>query len=192
MENEEILSQNLRSGNVETYEMVFKAWYKALCKALCQYAWTFLKDKDEAEDIVQQVFISFWEKRGELEIKNSVKSLLYKSVCNASLNRIKQKNVRSSYAKEAKVLQLNSSEQSSIEEKELRRKIESTIEELPEQCRKIFRMSRFEQKKYQEIADELKLSVKTVENQMGKALKILREQLKDYLPLLLILLKFTE
>ena len=74
-----------------------------------------------------------------------------------------------------------------IQEKELQEKINMASDRLPEQCAKIFRMSRFENLKYQEIADGLGLSVKTVENQMGKALKLMRESLKDYITLLLIL-----
>jgi RNA polymerase sigma-70 factor (ECF subfamily) len=75
-----------------------------------------------------------------------------------------------------------------LEQKELRKRLDAAIDLLPEQCGKIFKMSRYEHLKYQEIAEQLGLSIKTVENQMGKALKILRQQLKEYLPLLIIFL----
>lgn len=182
MESEEILAEKIRKGDAEAYEHVFKTWYAPLCR----YGWTILKDKEEAEDVVQQVFISLWEKRETLEVKVSLKSLLYKYVYNAGLNRVQQKKVRSNYAKEAQVVQLNYTEaEKKLEEKELSNKIEKSIDGLPEQCAKIFRMSRFQHLKYQEIADQMGLSVKTVENQMGKALKLLRENLKEYLPFVL-------
>ncbi len=169
-------------------EMDFKALFEAHYSALVRYAVTFLKDGDEAEDTVQQVFVGIWERRQELEVHTSAKALLYRSVYNASLNRIKQWQVRSRYAGEARQHTAIVSLQNELQKKELEQKIEYALTTLPEQCAKIFKMSRFDQLKYQEIANELGLSVKTIENQMGKALKLMREQLKDFLPLLLLLL----
>lgn len=169
-------------------EAAFKALFETHYSELIRYACTLLKDSDEAEDIVQQVFVSFWEKRMELEVHTSARALLYRSVHNSCLNRLKQWQVRTKYAGEVKrqgtVINLNNE----LYRKELEVKIEAAISTLPEQCAKIFKMSRFDQLKYQEIADALGLSVKTVENQMGKALKLMREHLKEYLPLALILL----
>ncbi len=185
MEQEKEVIEQFRSGNEAAFEQVFHAYYKALVG----YARTILKDSDDAEDMVQQVFITVWEKRSAMEIHTSLRSLLYRAVHNACLNRIKQQQVRSGYAKE--VIQLHresGATEDRMQQKELQKKIEQAMEHLPEQCSKIFKMSRFEQLKYQEIADQLGLSIKTVENQMGKALKVMREQLKDYLPLLVMIL----
>lgn len=185
MEQDKEVIEQFRSGNTEAFESIFHAYYKALVA----YARTLLKDADDAEDIVQQVFIAAWEKRSVTEIHTSLRALLYKSVHNACLNRLKQQQVRSGYAKE--VIQLHREQDTTedrLQQKELQKKIDDALEQLPEQCAKIFKMSRFEQLKYQEIADRLSLSVKTIENQMGKALKIMREQLKDYLPLLVMIL----
>lgn len=185
MEQDKEVIEQFRSGNVEAFESVFHAYYKPLVN----YAKTILRDTDDAEDIVQQVFIAVWEKRATTEIHTSLRALLYKSVHNACLNRLKQQQVRSGYAKE--VIQLHREQgvtEDRVQQKELQQKIEDALDQLPEQCAKIFKMSRFEQLKYQEIADKLGLSVKTVENQMGKALKIMREQLKDYLPFLVMIL----
>lgn len=165
--------------------MIFRDYYKPLV----QYGTTILQDADETEDIVQQVFVSVWEKRTQLDIHTSVRALLYKAVHNACLNRIKHYKVRAVHAREWKATQSGEADASDhLQADELNRRINSAIEMLPEQCRKIFRMSRFEQLKYQEIADRLGLSVKTVENQMGKALKVIRESLKDYLPLFILFL----
>ncbi len=185
MELEKDVIEQFRSGSEAAFGQVFHTYYKALAA----YARTILKDNDDAEDMVQQVFITVWEKRSAMEIHTSLRSLLYRAVHNACLNRIKQQQVRSGYAKE--VIQLHredSTTEDRMQQKELQQKIELAMEQLPGQCARIFKMSRFEQLKYQEIADQLGLSVKTVEHQMGKALKVMREQLKDYLPLLVIIL----
>lgn len=161
--------------------MIFNQYYQPLV----QYGNTFMKDLDEAEDVVQQVFVSVWEKRESTEIHTSLRALLYKAVHNACLNRIKQQKVRRDFAQSEMAGNTEASVADPLQAKELQQKIEEAIGELPEQCAKIFRMSRFEQLKYQEIADQLQLSVKTVENQMGKALKLMRESLKEYLPVLI-------
>ncbi len=169
-------------------EAAFKQLFESLYDALVRYAFTFLKDTDEAEDIVQQQFVKLWEKRAELTIHTSVKAFMYSTIYNACMNKLKQQQVRQSYAKEVQLNAPVSSASDELQHKELEEKIEQALQVLPEQCAKIFKMSRFENLKYKEIADELNLSIKTIENQMGKALKILREQLKDYLPLLVLLL----
>lgn len=162
--------------------MVFRDYYKPLVR----YGNTFLKDSDEAEDIVQQVFVSLWEKRTQLDIHTSIRAVLYKAVQNACLNKIKHLKVRHVYAEELKATALHEDSSDSVQAAELNERIQQAMESMPEQCGRIFKMSRFEQLRYQEIADQLGLSVKTVENQMGKALKIVREELKDYLPLLIL------
>jgi RNA polymerase sigma-70 factor (family 1) len=180
----EITIHDFKSGDTETFEGVFHTHYKALAI----YAKTILKDMDDAEDTVQQVFISIWEKRKTLEVHTSLKALLYKSVHNACLNRIKQQTVRTKYAAEVQYQAQEWKTDDGMQQKELQKHIEQALNALPEQCGKIFRMSRFEHLKYQEIADQLGLSVKTVENQMGKALKIMKVHLKDYLPIVLIII----
>ena len=153
------------------------------------YSVSIVKDRKDAEDIVQQVFISLWQKMHASDFHTSARAYLYKSVYHASLDFLKHKKVRQRYEDEVKkntpVMHTVSSD-----EKELHEKIESAINELPEQCRNIFKMSRYDGLRYKQIAAALNISEKTVENQMAKALKILREALKDYLPLLLFVLNF--
>ena len=167
--------------------MIFRTYYRSLC----QYAYSFLSDKDEAEEIVQSTFISVWEKRGELQIETSFKSYLYRMVRNACLNEIKHEKVKQQHA--AYQVAFGESSVESVNQTVIRNELEWKIQEamktLPEQCRLVFQLSRFEELKYAEIAEQLQISVKTVENHMGKALKMMREQLKEYLPVWIILFK---
>jgi RNA polymerase sigma-70 factor (ECF subfamily) len=176
----------LTAGDINAYEMLFKTYYKPLCN----YAYTFIPDKDEAEEIVQSTFLSVWEKRTTLQIQTSVKPYLYAMVRNACLNVIKHEKIKQKHATEELALGQEGYESISqtVYGSELERQIQRAMEKLPEQCRLVFKLSRFEELKYAEIATELNISVKTVENQMGKALKIMREQLRDYLPILLIMM----
>lgn len=176
----------IREGNERIFEEIFRKYYQSLCN----YANSILKEMDEAEEVVQNLFLSIWEKRSDLEISISLKSYLYRAVHNHCLNRIKHLKVREEYQQYAVNFYDASYESVSqtVMKNELETKIEEAIRKLPEQCRLIFRMSRFEELKYHEIAEQLELSPKTVENQIGKALKILRVELAEYLPLLLFFL----
>lgn len=167
--------------------MIFRSYYQPLCR----YAYSFLEDKEEAEEVVQSAFITIWEKRKSLDIQTSLKSYLYRMVRNACLNVIKHEKIKQQHV--AHELAVTEATYESVAQKvyatELELKISEAMKTLPEQCRLVFQLSRFEELKYQEIADQLQISVKTVENHMGKALKIMREQLKEYLPLFLIFMK---
>jgi RNA polymerase sigma-70 factor (family 1) len=178
------LIENIRKGDTRSFEQVFNLY----AENLVRYAATIVKDADDAEDIVQQLFVSIWDKKGIPDVNTSLKSYLYKSVYNTSLNKLKQAKVKEQYATHITYVSdgLTSGANAMVEQKETAAIIEQAINELPEQCRLIFRMSRMEQLKYQEIADQLGLSVKTVENQMGKALKHMRERLKDYIMILIV------
>ncbi|TDB68283.1 RNA polymerase sigma-70 factor [Arundinibacter roseus] len=172
----------IRQGEESAFEQVFRTYYERLC----QYATSLLKDGDEAEEMVQTVFLTIWEKRADLEITLSLKAYLYRAVHNHCLNRIKHYGVREAHRDYSLYVQPHG--QDSVAEaiygQELEERIERAVRKLPEQCQLVFRMSRFEEMKYQEIADHLGLSIKTIENQIGKALRILRQELADYLPVL--------
>lgn len=174
----------IRQGNERIFEETFRKYYQSLCN----YANSILKEMDEAEEVVQHLFLSIWEKRSDLEISISLKSYLYRAVHNHCLNRIKHLKIREEYQQYATNFYDASYESVSqtVMKNELEQKIEEAIKKLPEQCQLIFRMSRFEELKYHEIAAQLDLSPKTVENQIGKALKILRVELAEYLPLIII------
>ncbi|WP_316804431.1 RNA polymerase sigma-70 factor [Pedobacter nototheniae] len=165
------------------FEQLFKTHYKALHV----YAQVILKDEDIAEEIVQGMFLKFWEKRESLKIQ-SVKAYLYRCVYNDCLNYIRQEKTKFKY-QEFTIHTMNTEHEPAslkVELTELQQKLKQALNDLPEQCRTIFQMSRFEELKYREIAEQLGLSIKTVENQMGKALKILRFKLADFMVLLVL------
>ncbi len=182
----EQLVTTLKAGDINAFEMLFRTYYQPLCN----YAYTFVQDRDEAEEIVQATFLNVWEKRNDLAIHTSVKPYLYAMVRNACLNVIKHEKIKQKHVDFQMAVAERSVESvaRTVMASELESKIYEAMDRLPEQCRLVFKLSRFEELKYAEIAEQLDISIKTVENHMGKALRIMREQLKDYLPLLVVLM----
>ncbi|TCD01850.1 RNA polymerase sigma-70 factor [Pedobacter psychroterrae] len=163
--------------------------FKSHYKALHAYASVMLRDEDTAEEIVQSMFLKFWEKRSLMNVQTSIKAYLYKCVHNDSLNYLKHQTIKIKYQDYA-VHSMNDHYEpasSKVELTELETRLQEALKELPEQCRTIFQMSRFEELKYREIADQLGLSVKTIENQMGKALRILRIKLADFITVIALM-----
>jgi RNA polymerase sigma-70 factor (family 1) len=184
-------NENTVTGFDNDEEKAIESLFRSHYKRLCNYACTLLHDIDESEEVVQEVFLQLWERKETMEIKISMQSYLFRAVRNSCLNKIKHGKVRQVYSEEVTALAQQQEQASQITfQNELQGQIHSAIESLPEQCRLIFKLSRFEELKYAEIAEQLNLSVKTVENQMGKALKIMREKLKDYLVILIMLMSF--
>lgn len=177
--------QLVQNVDEHTFEQVFKTHYKNLVT----YAVTILKDQTAAEEVVQNVFFKLWNKQQSLPPGTQVKPYLYRAVHNESLNYIKHEKVKSRYQLYAVNIEQEHEQPASkkIMTAELEQKIREALNELPEQCRTIFQLSRFNELKYREIAEELGISVKTVENQMGKALKILRVRLAEFLPVFILL-----
>jgi RNA polymerase sigma-70 factor (ECF subfamily) len=176
LSDQEIL-QNIQAGKQETFENLFRTYFQALS----QYASSIIHSPEDGEEIVQDLFFQVWEKRQQLHITSSLKSYLYRSVRNRCLNFIKHQKVREKYRQEA-IQQFSEAVKETDEESpELAEKIQNAIASLPARCREVFELSRFEGLKYREIADVMEISPKTVEVQMGKALKTLREELKAYL-----------
>lgn len=180
------LITTLRAGDIAAFEMLFRTYYQSLCN----YAYTFVHDREEAEEIVQSTFTGIWEKRDNLTIHTGVKPYLYAMVRNACLNLLKHEKIKQRHAAMEIAVAERSVESVSrtVEASELEHRIVAAMDKLPEQCRIVFKLSRFEDLKYAEIAEHLNISVKTVENQMGKALRVMREQLKDYLLFLFVLI----
>lgn len=172
----------IREGNEAAFKQLFHFYYASLCR----YATGIISSAEDAEEIVQQVFLRIWERREALNITVSFKAYLYRSVHNASLNH-KQRRKNDVRFDDLPLRIVHAAEVShEMDVKLLEKEIGKALNSLPEQCRKIFELSRFEELKYREIAELLDISIKTVENHMGKALRIMREQLSAYLPLLLI------
>lgn len=173
------LIKDIKKGNIKSFEILFKDYYEDLCL----YANHYLKDLDMAEEAVQDVFFNIWNNRVHINIKQSVKSYLYISTRNKCLKIIRSQNMASQYSDYVKnsPRQQVSTPVDELNAKELDLLIEQTLKELPDKAREIFKMNRFQGLKYTEIADKLSISVKTVEANMGKALKIFRRNLNEFL-----------
>jgi RNA polymerase sigma-70 factor (ECF subfamily) len=155
---------------------------------LCVFAQKYVKDFETAKEIVQDAFISLWEKRETIDMDRPVKSYLTMAIHNKCTNHLRNIRKFDPYILDLENL-LDVPEYDgadSMVEIELKEKIESAIAQLPEKCREIFILNRYENLKYQEIADKLQISVKTVESQISKALQHMRISLAEYVTLLLI------
>lgn len=173
--------RSIKPDKRKLLEELFKEHFTTMCALANRY----IGDFDAAKDLVHDVFTTFWLKIDDLSPETNFRAYLYTAIRNRSLNFIRDRKLNIS-VDEISVAQ--SVHQEGYEEKELANEINFAICQLPDRCREVFELSRFEGKKYAEIAVELNISIKTVENQMGKALKVLREHLKDYLVILLIIL----
>jgi RNA polymerase sigma-70 factor (ECF subfamily) len=176
---------------VEINTAVLNTLFKAHYDELCRYAHSILKNQDAAEDVVQQLFIKLWEKRETINEIENIRSYLFRSTFNMSLNE--QKKMQRMPKSDEDIVQTNSFQSGEdasnlLVSNELQERIDSAMLVLPEKCREVFHLSRNEQLSYKEIAQEMNISTKTVENQVGKALRIMREELKDYLPLVILTL----
>jgi RNA polymerase sigma-70 factor (ECF subfamily) len=175
------------NDNLELFDEVFKQY----SKPLFYYAAKFVED-EAARDIVQDVFAKLWSDQN-ITIKLSLNSLLFTMVRNSCLQTLEKQKVRNKYLESTKLklqeeeLQFYMHEKTSLIEQELEDKLNEVLESLPERCKQIFMMSRFENKKNKEIAEELDISTKAVEKQITRALATIRSEMKDYLPLLLFL-----
>lgn len=176
--------------NIGFDENEFEDLFRTYFSSLCFFSMKYVPDLDTSKEIVHTVFIKLWERRNDMEKGSSLKSYLYASVHNRSLNYIRdRKKFRTGEVKDEDFSSYTNTEGlDGMENMELESRIVSLIDELPEKCRVIFKLNRFDGLKYQEIADKLEISVKTVEAQISKALRILREGLKTYLISFLILL----
>ena len=174
MNSSSALLQKIAQGDEGSFTETFDRYYPGLC----YYADKFIHDTDESRSLVQQVFVDLWVKRHKLAIEQSLKAYLFTAVKNYSLDYLKHKLVETKYLRETQHEPVMI-DRDLIEEAELNARINSAIEELPEKCREIFILCRFGELRYGEIALKLGISIKTVEMQMGIALKKLRAKLTD-------------
>lgn len=180
---DEKLVKGLCEGKRHIFELVFRTYYSPLCR----YAMHYLHDPSEAEEVVQDMFCKLWMKHAELEINTSLRSYLFKATKNHCINFIEHAKVQVKYRQYLGFQIKNPSvTPSGIEEKEMKRRISDILSMLPEKRREIFELSRFEGLRYQEIAERLNISTKTVEAQISKALDFLRKGLKDFLPVIVV------
>ncbi len=162
-------------------ERAFKALFQKYYSAMCHFAFQFLKDHEMAEETIQDLFVRIWEKHATLNIETSFKHYFFRSVRNQCLNQLQHQKIRKEYA--SIVMESSHQEIDTDQyyiEVDLVERIEKSIASLPAKRQEIFRLSREQGLKYKEIADKLNISVKTVEAQMGLALKYLRDELKEF------------
>jgi RNA polymerase sigma-70 factor (ECF subfamily) len=182
MLSEQELFLQIGKGDKKSFEMLFRTYYAPLCS----FSRKYVKDTDDCEEIVQGFFLKLWDMRDSLEINISVKNYLFSSVRNRCLNYIKHEKIKKEYQSEIlRTPETRFDSTNFIMEVDLVDKIEQSIAALPTRRREIFVLSREHGLKYREIAEKLGISIKTVETQMGQALKELRENLKEYQQLLI-------
>jgi RNA polymerase sigma-70 factor, ECF subfamily len=167
----------IRKGDIGQFESLFRSSYVSLVR----YARTLIKDQDAAEEIVQDLFFRLWKDREKINIESSLNGYLFRAVHNRCLHSIEHSRIVARHAEEMSHMQPEDQESPSdiLHYKELQAKIAAILERLPERCGKIFCMNRFEGLKYSEIAEKLSVSIKTVEANMGRALKEFRKELAE-------------
>lgn len=179
-----------KNGDELAFEKIFKSNHGQIV-GFCNQ---FITDWDKAQSLAQEAFINLWLNREKIETLNGIKAFLYTYAKSSCLNYIRHRKIISKYEDsqlQSKEDQLNrevleSFDFNSLEFTELEELIMRSINELPAQCRRVFMLSRFEGKKNKEIADDLDISVKSVEANITRALKTLRTDLAEYLPVILV------
>ena len=168
----------LTSDPDRAIDLLFRTYYAYICKSI----YRIIPDQNITEDLAQDVFYEIWKKRNRFQIKTSLKAYLRRAGMNKALNYIRDKKIKWDDADALETMETNApGSGEKLEAIELQKQIEKAINELPERCRIVFSLSRFEEMTYQQIADHLGISIKTVENQISKALKLLRVKLGSYL-----------
>ncbi len=188
--SDQFFIHRFKEGDEKVFETVFNSDYDMIV-GFCSH---FTNDLERARNQAQEAFLNLWLTRDKIETINGIRSFLYTYAKSSCLNYLRHEKVASRYENRMlheKELQLNaetleSFDFYSLEFVELDELIKKSIDELPEKCRKVFQMSRFEGKKNREIADELNITVKSVEANMTRALKALKDSLSEYLPVVLV------
>lgn len=185
-----ILVVRLREGDADAFEKIYNTYYNILYA----YILEILENRLFVEDVIEDVFVTIWEKRESLSLEVSLKSYLLRAARNASLDFIRKKNVRENYKNkieqkyriESGYELFNVLESDSFQQKELKESIDTAIAALPRKCRKVFKLSRYFKLKNKEIAHRLNISENTVEKHMGTALSKLREMLSKHYDFLVL------
>lgn len=183
-QTDEGIWKSIQQKDIKTFECYYKEHYKSFFLMACKY----LKDSTFAEEVVNDVFIKIWEDGNDITIEVSLKSYIYKAVINRSINMLQKIKKEKQLLEELPFVFDQSYELMKIEENELAVKLYTAIDNLPEHCRKVFKLSRFEQLKQQEIADIMGISIKTVKNHITHALKELSKNLDNYMILIILTL----
>ena len=184
-ENEKLLVTALQQDDQSAMKTIFQNYHAGLCRV----SFKITGDSDTAKDVVQDVFLKLWQNRKSLNIQVSLEFYLKRAVVNTTLNvleRTKRKSSLETIDIDSVTIPLNVVEQTQNAQ-ELSKKIDEVIQALPPRTKAVFTLIRFDEMSYREAAESLQISVKAVEKEMMKALNSLRQALKDYLPLFIIL-----
>lgn len=170
----------IKGGDGKAFKKLFLQFYDPLC----QFSWQYTRSRHISEELVQEVFLNIWKSRETLDPQQNIKSYLYQSVRNKALNHLKHENLEKEYNHTIEWLSPSPATQrhSGEEHSEFVQAAQKAIEDLPDRARQIYKLSRKDGLTYREIATVLDISVKTVESQMSRALKILRKSLSQYVP----------
>ena len=186
--DEKLLISGLQQQNKVIFDLVFTYYYSGLCA----FANHILKDMQASEDLVQDFFVKIWHQADKIQINCSLKSYFFSSIKNRAFDILKHEKVKTQYAN------LNDGCEESVTpdeiweftQGELEELIEKALQQVPPRAREIFELSRFKGVANDDIARQLNISKRTVEVQISRALQVLRVELKDYLPLFMILLHY--
>jgi RNA polymerase sigma-70 factor (family 1) len=184
--DEELIWKQIQKKDSKAFESYYKLHYRSFFLMACRY----LKNTAQAEEIVNDVFIKIWEEGDTISIDSSLKSYIYRAIINRCLNEIKKNKKDLTLAADLYITQEESYEMREIEENELRVKLYKAIDLLPDQCRKVFQLSRFEELKQKEIADQLGISIKTVKNHITHALKEISKSIDGFLVVVILIIQY--
>jgi RNA polymerase sigma-70 factor, ECF subfamily len=177
-DEEQFIFRRMVEGDKDAFRFFFEKYYTDLCNLVNIY----IHDEAMAEEIVQDIYIYFWEKKEKIQIESSVKAYLLRASKNKSLNYLRNEKTRQNIHE--KICETSEAgyemPANALDAGQLREIIENAIKSLPEKCGEIYRLAKEKELSYKEIAEKQGISVKTVENQMGIALKKLRDQLRPY------------
>lgn len=191
MRNYQVDIYSLRRGEKKTFEAVYTEFFGVLYHLCIHY----LHNEKAAEEIVQDTFLKLWEIRETLNENINLQNFVYTITKNNCLNYLRNQKVSLKYQQNLKYLEMQFNYEALeklgnyLQFEELRGNIDNAIARLPVELEETFKLSRFEELSYREIADKQGISIKTVESRISKALRILRIELKDYLPVIYVITK---
>lgn len=187
-EYEKALIQKIRKGNQAAFATIFSLYYKDLVV----FSFSYTRNMEVAEELVQDLFVRLWEKHTSLDITSSLKAFLLKSVQNACFNWIKHHAMVQKHSMILAKSMLLADEETEhyILHSDLQNRLNEALEKLPEEQREVFRLNRLDQLRYEDIAQKYGVSIRTIEVRMAKALQFLRKELIDLLPVIFLLILF--